>query len=74
MGADLRLRQVYIGNVGMNDKSPTADRSFQRYRTRLWGLYEPDPHVALGARLIWEGRHYALPPASAWPVPGFETW
>jgi hypothetical protein len=73
-GADLRLRQVYIENVGLNDQSPTADRSFQRYRARVWGIYAPTDHLVGTARLMWEGRHYNEPKPNQWPVPGFETW
>ena len=74
LGADLRLREVYIGNIGFNDQAATANRSFQRYRIRGWGKYDFGEHFSAAARLTWEGRHYTLPPASAWPVPGFETW
>jgi hypothetical protein len=73
-GADLRLRQIFIGNVGLDENSPIADRTFERYRTRIWGKYSPNKHLDVAARLIWEGRHYALPPESAYPLPGFETW
>ncbi|MBK1646097.1 hypothetical protein CKO25_15865 [Thiocapsa imhoffii] len=73
-GADLRLRQVFIGNVGLNDQSPIADRTFQRYRGRIWGLYAPTEQIVGTARLMWEGRHYNKPKADQWPVPGFETW
>jgi hypothetical protein len=71
-GADLRLRQIFIGNVGLNEHSPIADRTFQRYRTRIWGRYSPTDWLDADARLIWEGRHYNKP--DVWPVPGFETW
>jgi len=74
LGADLRLREVYVGNIGLDDQSPTANRAFQRFRLRGWAKYDFTEHVAASARLIWEGRHYNLPPASDWPFPGFETW
>jgi len=51
-GGDLRLRQVFIGNVGLNDKTGTADRIFQRYRGRLWGRYAPADWLTADARLI----------------------
>ncbi|NEX15050.1 MAG: hypothetical protein C1943_00055 [Halochromatium sp.] len=73
-GGDLRLRQVFIGNVGLNDQSPIADRTFQRYRGRLWGSYSPTEQLSAEARLIWEGRHYNKPEADQWPIPDFETW
>ncbi|WP_462320784.1 alginate export family protein [Halochromatium sp.] len=73
-GGDLRLRQVFIGNVGLNEQSPIADRTFQRYRVRLWGQYSPSEQLGAEARLIWEGRHYHKPEADQWPIPGFETW
>ena len=92
LGADTRLREEYIGNIGLTDQiltatgaatgteSPTANRVFQRYRFRGWGQYAPSEHFALAARLMWEGRHYTLPPESAFtPLsfpPGieFEPW
>ncbi|QGU31543.1 alginate export family protein [Thermochromatium tepidum] len=73
-GADLRLREVWIDNVGLDADSPTGDRTFQRYRGRLWGSYAFGDQFEAGARLMWEGRHYQDPPSSNWPVPGFETW
>ncbi|MBK1721143.1 alginate export family protein [Thiocystis violacea] len=73
-GADLRLRQVYIDNVGLNDASATADRTFQRYRTRIWGGYSFTDQIQANARLIWEGRHYQDPNPSDWSTPGFEKW
>jgi hypothetical protein len=72
-GADLRLRQVVIGNVGLNDLSPIADRNFQRLRARLWGGYAGET-VEASARLMWEGRHYGQPDRADWPAPGFEEW
>ncbi len=86
VGADLRLREVYVGYIGLNEVTPTgaknatANRVFQRYRLRAWGQYAPTEHIAVGARLMWEGRHYTLPPQSAFgptsfPVGmGFEKW
>jgi hypothetical protein len=86
VGADLRLREVYVGYIGLNEylpsgaKNPTANRVFQRYRLRAWGQYAPTEHIAIGARLMWEGRHYTLPPESAFgPTSfpagmGFEQW
>ncbi|MBV5273769.1 MAG: hypothetical protein JZU52_09030 [Lamprocystis purpurea] len=86
-GADMRLREEYIENIGLNDQlltptgnvtgnqNPTANRVFQRYRFRAWGQYAPSEHFALAARLMWEGRHYTLPPESAFaPGYGFEKW
>ena len=79
VGADARLREVYIGNIGLTEQTltakgaptgiqnPTANRVFQRYRLRGWGQYAPSEHFALATRLIWEGRHYTLPPTSALP-------
>lgn len=73
-GADLRLRQIFIGNVGLNDESATADRTFQRYRARAWGAFSPTEQLDLSARLLWEGRHYNKPDAEDWPISGFEEW
>ena len=73
-GADFRLRQERIDNVGLNADSPTGHRTFERYRARLWGSYAFDQHVELTTRLMWEGRHYPDPSKSTGPVPGFETW
>lgn len=71
-GADLRLRQVFIGNVGLNEDSPTADRTFQRYRGRLWATYSPIEHLSGSARLMWEGRHYNKPNQDDYRL--LETW
>ena len=73
-GADLRLRQVFIDNVGLNADSASGDRTFERLRTRLWGSYAIDEHIELAARLAWEGRHYQDPSDDNWPVAGFENW
>jgi hypothetical protein len=73
-GADLRLRQIFIGNVGLDDSSPIADRSFERLRLRLWGNYKPNDQFGLNTRLIWEGRHYVQPDDNTYPLPGFEDW
>lgn len=73
-GADLRLRQIWIDNVGLDADSATADRAFERYRVRLWGAYDLTDQISANARLIWEGRHYQLPNASDWRAPGFENW
>ncbi|WPL18501.1 hypothetical protein Thiowin_03574 [Thiorhodovibrio winogradskyi] len=73
-GADLRLRQIYIGNVGLDNNSATADRNFQRLRLRLWGNYKPNEQFGINTRLIWEGRHYGQPDTNSYPLPGFEDW
>lgn len=73
-GADLRLRQIFIGNVGLNSDSPIADRSFERLRLRLWGNYKPNDQFGLNTRLIWEGRHYVQPDKDTYPLPGFQDW
>ncbi|WP_295389379.1 alginate export family protein [uncultured Thiodictyon sp.] len=74
LGADGRLREIYIGNVGLNTQSPSGNRSFQRYRLRAWGEYKVGERFGVAARLLWEGRHYALPLKSTWAAPGFQTW
>ncbi len=73
-GADLRLRQIFIDNVGLDDSSPTADRNFQRLRLRLWGNYTPSEQFGFNSRLIWEGRHYIQPNEERYPLPGFQDW
>lgn len=73
-GADLRLRQVWIDNVGLDADSASGDRTFQRYRGRLWGAYALGDRLEAGARLMWEGRHYQDPAGANWPEAGFETW
>ncbi len=88
VGGDLRLREVYVGYIGLNQDSltptgrslgvsnPLANRVFQRYRIRGWGQWAPSEHFALGARLMYEGRHYTLPPTEIGRllVPGFQPW
>ena len=56
---------------GLNDDSDTADRTFQRYRSRLWGQITPIDGFEANARLMWEGRHYNKPDADTWPFAGF---
>jgi hypothetical protein len=61
-GVDLRLREVGINNANaLDDASASAERHFQRYRARAWGQYQPEPALAVNARLMWEGRHYHEP-------------
>lgn len=71
-GADLRLRQVFVDNVGLNADSATGDRTFERLRTRLWGSYAFDQNISTSARLMWEGRHYQAPNRS--DAPTLENW
>jgi len=73
-GADARLREEVVTNVGLDDNVTNADRAFQRYRLRLWGKLAPTDDFEANARLMWEGRHYNEPDEDTWPVPGFETW
>ncbi|SDX93780.1 Alginate export [Allochromatium warmingii] len=71
-GADVRLRQTWVDNVGHTADSATADRTFQRYRARLWGTYAFNDHLHASARLLWEGRHYDEPTRT--DMPTLETW
>ena len=71
-GADLRLRQIWIDNVGLDADSATGDRTFQRYRGRLWGSYALGDQLKASARLMWEGRHYQDPARSNMPT--LENW
>ena len=61
-GADLRLRWEFLDNATtLNDDLPGAERSFARYRGRLWGQVAPSESFEAFARLMWEGRYYANP-------------
>ena len=61
-GADLRLRWEYLDNATtLNEDLPGAERSFARYRGRLWGQVAPNDSFEAYARLMWEGRYYAQP-------------
>ena len=61
-GADLRLRWEFLDNATtLNDDLPGAERSFARYRGRLWGQVAPHESFEAYARLMWEGRYYANP-------------
>ncbi|EGV32005.1 hypothetical protein ThidrDRAFT_1579 [Thiorhodococcus drewsii AZ1] len=71
-GGDVRLRQIFVDNVGLDADSKTADRTFERLRTRLWGNYAFDQNVSVKARLLWEGRHYQSPNRSDYPP--LENW
>jgi hypothetical protein len=68
-GADLRLRWEFLDNATtLNDDLPGAERSFARYRGRLWGQVAPNESFEAYARLMWEGRYYANP--DEFVVPG----
>jgi len=70
-GADLRLRWEFLDNATtLNDDLPGAERSFARYRGRLWGQVAPTESFEAYARLMWEGRYYANPDDFVIPVPG----
>lgn len=70
-GADLRLRWEFLDNATtLNDDFPGAERSFARYRGRLWGQVAPTESFEAYARLMWEGRYYANPDDFVIPVPG----
>lgn len=61
-GADLRLRWEFLDNATtLNDALPAAERSFARYRGRLWGQVAPNEGIEAYGRLMWEGRYYANP-------------
>lgn len=69
-GADLRLRWEFLDNATtLNDDLPGAQRSFARYRGRLWGQVAPNESVEAYGRLMWEGRYYANPDEFVIPVP-----
>ncbi len=61
-GADMRWRDEYFNNaITLNGSAPGHEWQFWRYRTRLWGSYQPTESIELNARLLWEGRHYWEP-------------
>jgi len=70
-GADLRFRWEFLDNATtLNDDLPGAERSFARYRGRLWGQVAPNESVEAYGRLMWEGRYYANPDEVVIPLPG----
>jgi hypothetical protein len=70
-GADLRLRWEFLDNAStLNETLPGAERSFARYRGRLWGQVAPNESFEAYGRLMWEGRYYANPDDFVIPLPG----
>jgi len=69
-GADLRLRWEFLDNAStLNETLPGAERSFARYRGRLWGQVAPNESFEAYGRLMWEGRYYANPDEFVIPLP-----
>ncbi len=69
-GADLRLRWEFLDNATtLNDELAGAQRSFARYRGRLWGQVAPNESFEAYGRLMYEGRYYAHP--DEFIIPGF---
>jgi len=63
-GADLRLREVYVGNgITLNEDAANHELHFQRYRGRWWFTATPVKDVAINSRIMWEGRHWNKPDA-----------
>ncbi|MBE3069549.1 MAG: alginate export family protein [Planctomycetes bacterium] len=53
-GGDLRLRYEYAPNVYQLNRHLDEERSYERYRPRVWTQIGPNPDVRLNARLVWE--------------------
>lgn len=55
-GGDFRFRTVYMDNIPNIVGTETGARSFQRYRTRLFGEYHPTENLYFRTRLVNEFR------------------
>lgn len=62
-GGDIRLREVYFDKIPYNTGTEGRDggNHFQRYRTRLWGDFQPTANLHLHARAVNEFRTYVTP-------------
>jgi hypothetical protein len=61
-GADLRLREVYIGNGITFDKDAAGHEiHWQRQRARWWTTLSPHESLDLNVRIAWEGKHFDRP-------------
>lgn len=64
-GGDIRIRQVYFDDLPIVADPPGVTRGgqnhFFRFRTRLWGQYDPMDNVTIYGRLANEFRHYEKP-------------
>lgn len=64
-GADLRLREVYIGNAITFDKSASNHEiHWQRQRLRWWNTFTPAEGFEFNMRIAWEGKHFDRPTAN----------
>ena len=63
-GFDQRLREIYSNNiVTLSDDVHGHNWHFQRFRSRLWGVFTPDENLEIGTRLMWEWRNICEPHA-----------
>ncbi len=60
-GFDERWRQEYLNNAGLREKAPNRERTYQRYRSRLWGTVSPVKELDINMRLTWESRYWWKP-------------
>lgn len=69
-GGDIRLRQIYFDNIPLNADPPGitrgGDNSFFRFRTRLWGQFDPVENWTLRGRVVNEFRYYEKPENDSW--------
>ncbi|MBE3095566.1 MAG: alginate export family protein [Planctomycetes bacterium] len=64
-GADLRLRNDYTNNSGLNKELAGHETNQQKYRPRWWMAVTPVKDIDLNVRIAWEGRHYSAPDGTA---------
>jgi hypothetical protein len=61
-GFDQRWRHEYLNNVfTLDHTAPFRERSYQRYRSRLWGTLSPIKELDLNVRVAWESRYWWEP-------------
>jgi len=64
-GGDIRIRQVHFDEIPIIADPPGVTRGgenyFFRFRTRLWGQYDPSETVTVKARLVNEFREFMDP-------------
>ncbi|VGO13232.1 hypothetical protein PDESU_01788 [Pontiella desulfatans] len=60
-GGDFRFRTVYMNHIPNETGADSGERSFQRYRTRVWGEYHQSDNLFVKGRLLNEFRTVQKP-------------
>jgi hypothetical protein len=61
IGFDFRYRVYHENNRRLDKHNPAHDRTWQRFRPRLWATIKPMENVSINTRLMWESRYWHKP-------------